>query len=57
MVSLTFSAAFFIVFPSIQAADIEGDAWPEFDIWIGMDEENKYPDSYDKDLKREVARS
>ena len=23
------------------AADIEGDAWPEFDIWIGMDEENK----------------
>jgi len=24
-----------------QAADIEGDAWPEFDIWIGMDEGHK----------------
>lgn len=25
----------------IYAADIEGDAWPEIDIWIGMDEGNK----------------
>lgn len=27
--------------PPIQVADIEGDAWPEFDIWISMDEERK----------------
>lgn len=29
---LTFSIVFFIMFPSIHAADIEGDTWPEFDI-------------------------
>ena len=38
---LTLSAVLIIVFPSIRAADIEGDAWPEIDIWIGMDEEQK----------------
>ena len=38
---MTCFAVFFILSPSIQAADIEGDAWPEFDIWVGMDEEHK----------------
>ncbi len=27
--------------PFVYAADIEGDAWPEIDIWIGMDEDHK----------------
>lgn len=31
---------------SVRATDIEGDAWPEFDIWIKMDEAGKKPDFY-----------
>jgi len=37
---LAITAQFLVVTP-IWAADVEAGAWPEFDIWIGLDEKQK----------------